>query len=403
MSGTVRDEPDLLAFMIESAMYYRTYDFDKKEQEEYIDGLTKMGLLTVERQKELSNSYGKYELKTIPEILQYSHRYVLVDVSNFEPNPQLIYPLVFENIKKLVPGFNYSDLTITIQEELDYGLIRQDCLLSFTIDGTAYRHICFHDYRKTQPEPDDEDIPSMIGEDFHKGVNKWLTDIESPYRLYTIRISERAEKIGLLLLKENEAGMITDDSYLISQENFDSRLSKKNINKLIAQLQENGFFKHLTKEEIDSAVQNIASADIQSIESLLLQFPKTVVFFDWEAANLNTPYKELTEKFALATRGAVTVTAIIDNFAKGFKKAKNIKYGFTMNGKTYETMLPYNRDWLDPAFMELFKKALQENKVDGALYQCISNGQESGYIFLDSKQHAFIEQHYPDILKGAYE
>lgn len=58
-------------------------------------------------------------------------------------------------------------------------------------------------------------------------------------------------------------------------------------------------------------------------------------------------------------------------------------------------MIPFNGDWLDPEFLELFKKALRENNVDGNIYYCVDNGQKSGYIFLSSTQHEFIQKHYP--------
>lgn len=63
-------------------------------------------------------------------------------------------------------------------------------------------------------------------------------------------------------------------------------------------------------------------------------------------------------------------------------------------------MLDFNSDWLAPEFLELLKKALKENNVDGDFYYCVDNGQESGYIFLSSKQHEFIQRNYPALLKG---
>jgi hypothetical protein len=48
--------------------------------------------------------------------------------------------------------------------------------------------------------------------------------------------------------------------------------------------------------------------------------------------------------------------------------------------------------------MELLKKALKENGVDGDIYYCLDNGQESGYILLSSNQHKFIQAQHPDLL-----
>lgn len=152
--------------------------------------------------------------------------------------------------------------------------------------------------------------------------------------------------------------------------------------------------------EIREAKEKVASTDIGSIEELLLQFPKTIVLFDWETGNLENPYEDLTKQFEQAARGSFSITNIIDDYRKGWKKAKKIKYAFTMNGRTYETMLDFKDDWLDSRFMELLQKAMKENKVDGNLYYCVDNGQESGYIFLNSNQYKFVKEKYSDLLKN---
>lgn len=403
---TIRDEGQLLSLMTERSMYYRYYESNKKEQEEYIQQLTDIGILSEPKKNELLQSYQYPQLKSIPEILAYSNRYALIDVSSFEPNPPIIYPFVFEKIKKLINNFDYKDLKIEILEKKESDLIRQDIKLSFISGGNAYTNSFFHDYRKEiYTEGDVKIEPPRIDQDFHKGINKWLTDEESPYRLYVVnmRNSNRSpygeKKMGLLLLKENEAEKVSSDVYVLSQESFDTRLSKRNIDKLIKDFSAQGFFSHLSKEELDSARQKIAVANIGSIEELLFQFPKTVVVFDWETGNLENPYESLTKQFVNASRGAVAVSNIIDEFKKGWKKAKKVKYGFTMNNRVYEKMLPFDGDWLSPDFMKLFRDSLKDNNIDGDLYYCIDNGQESGYIFLNTRQYNFIKQSYPDLLK----
>jgi hypothetical protein len=404
--SSIHDELDLLRYMLERSTYYTFYAFNKKEQEDYIEKLVQWGFLTNDGRDSLLKSYASHELKSIPEMLQYSKRYVLVDLLPYKPDPATTYPVILEAIKKLLPDFNYYNLKTKIIEEKESDLIRQDIKLSFSVDSNTYRHTFFHDYRKQKPSKQDvESTPSRVDQDFHKGVNKWLTDIESPFRLYTFNIPDKDEgaygsrRVGLMILKEGEAEKITGESYLISRETFDNRLSKRNIDKLVDQFTDQGFFKHLSQKEIDSAKEKIRASDIGSFEELLLHFPKTIVFFDWETGNLENPYEELTKAFADASRGLFKPEAIVDEFPKGFKKAKEIKYGFTFNNHRYETMLKFESDWLDPEFMELIKKALKENNVDGNIYYCLDNGQESGYIFLSSRQYEFIKANYSDLLK----
>lgn len=406
-SKHLRDEIDLLEYMLARSIYYRYYDFNKREQLEYITSLVMHEILSEEGKNTLLNSYKHFQLKTIPEILLQSTRYVLVDLHAYEPNPATTYPIIFKAVQKLLPEFTYSNLTIQIEEEKETDLIRQDIKLSFNVDTIRYTHSFFHNYRKQNPSADDPYMePSRVDDNFHKGINKWLTDIESPFRLYTINILDDDERyyghrsVGLLLLKQGEDSLITKEVYLISRESFDERLSRKNIRKLLTELNRNDFFSHLTPADILSAEEKINSEEINGIEDVFFCFPKTLVIFDWETANLENPYEQITKEFMAASRGSFVVSNITDEFKKGWKKAKRVKYGFTMNGKRYEKMLNFNDDWLDPEFLELLKTALVDNNVNGQIYNCVDNGQESGYIFLTAGQYKFIQETYPDMLKG---
>jgi hypothetical protein len=406
-SKEIRDEVDLLRFMVNSSTYYRYYDFNKAEQINYITSLVKHGILPPDAKETLVNSYKDYELKDIQEILQHSPRFALVDLHAYEPNPKLTYPVIFEAVKKLVPQFRYSDLTVLILEQEESDLIREDVKLSFLVDSIRYTQSFFHNYRKANPGPNDNQRePSRVDQDFHKVFNKWLTDIESPFRLYTVNIMDDDERaygersVGLLLLKQGEDSLISSGPYSISRESFDQRLSRRNIRKLLDDFDANGFFTHLTRSEIDASKEKVFNGEINSIEDILLQFPKTIVVFDWETGNLKNPYEELTLELMEASRGAFKVSQITDEFEKGWKKAKHVQFGFTMNGKRYEKMLRFKGDWLDPAFLELLKSALSENKVDGQIHYCIDNGQEGGYIFLTNGQFKFMQEFYPDLLKG---
>jgi hypothetical protein len=338
-------------------------------------------------------------------MLSFSERYIQVELQHLEPKPEVTYPIIFKHIQKLLPEFQYSDLQVDTTETDESDLIRSDATILFFIAGNTYRHTFFHNYRRKVPDPNIAEHPSWVDQDFHKGVNKWLTDSESPYRLYTVNIPDSEEgvygnkRVGLLLLKAGEAELISRNAYLLSQESFDNRLSKRNLNHLIESFIREGFFTYLSAAELDSAKERIATADIGSIEQVLLCFPKTIVLFDWETGNLENPYEDLTRQFEAAARGSFTVTDIADEYKKGWKKEKRVKYGFTMNGRRYEAMLSFEEDWLDPKFMELLKGALKENKIDGDIYYCIDNGQESGYVFLTSKQYRFVKEQYPDLLK----
>jgi hypothetical protein len=404
--SSIEDEVALMQFLTDRSVYYTYYEFNRQQQTEYIEKITAVGLLTEEEKSKLLQSYKPFELKSVAGILAYSDRCRLIDLANVTNEPAKIYQRIFEAIKTLIPSFNYTHLQTHISETRDNSLMRQDLTLSFKVDTNLYTNTLFYHYYKIHPEPNDRpDLPAKFSEGYHEGINKWLTDAESPYRLYTINTQNpipgyfRQDQAVLLLLKEGEADLVSKDVYVISRESYDRRLSKKNIEKLLEQFTEVGLFKHLSKEEMDLAKMKVASNTMNSIEDILMQFPKTIVVFDWESGNLKNPYEELTTKFSFASRGAFTPTNITDEYKKGWEKAKKIKYSFTFNSKKYEAMLPFKGDWLEPEFLNMIKRALKENNVDGDIYYCIDNGQEGGYIFLTEEQYRFIKENYPDLLK----
>ena len=402
---SIVDEPSLLAAMVERTVYYTHYEANKNEQIVYIANLVSAAILTKEEQAAILNSYKPFELKTIPDILSHSARYLVVDLSAVEAQPEKTYPVIFDSIRELLPNFHFSDLKLDLIENKDGGLIRQDIKIAFKIDSVVYSNIVFHNYRREIPDPKRNHLPSKVDQGFNKGVNKWLTDIGSPYRLFTVSLPIEGEspygdtRVGLLLLKNGQAKTITTDGYLLSRESFDSLLSRKNIRRMIVDLSSQGLFSHLSKSEIDSALNLIGTADISSIVGVLAQFPKTLVVFDWESANLENPYQELTTRFGEISRGKFQPTRIMDEFEKGFKGEKTVKFSFDFDGIEYESELPFNGDWLDPHFMEMIRQALKEKKVDGDYYQCVFNGQEGGYVFLSKAQYAYIQEKYPNLLR----
>ncbi|MCU0354589.1 MAG: hypothetical protein MUD08_12770, partial [Cytophagales bacterium] len=132
--------------------------------------------------------------------------------------------------------------------------------------------------------------------------------------------------------------------------------------------------------------------EIRNFFDMLICFPKTINFFDWETGNLHNPYEELTKAFADVSRGAFTPTEIIDQFEKDWNK-KTTPYGFRFKGKTYSEQLNMNGDWLDSRFFELIEEALADNGVDGKFYLCVNDG----YIFLTQNQYEYLKETQPEL------
>ncbi|PZR24792.1 MAG: hypothetical protein DI535_20840 [Citrobacter freundii] len=404
---SINFEKDLLKIMSSESSAHRLYGFHKNEQIEYVNKLVTLGLIDQRAQQQLVDSYRDSSLKTIPEILAYSDLYVFVDLSKEDSSPAIIYRIIFDSVRRLIPSFEYSDLQTKIIEKKTATLTELELNLNFLAGGVRYEHKCFYGFEKPTKRGELREVPPVrIGEGFQKVVNQWLRDQSSLYRLYTITPQNYSSKreflppdqVGLLLLKEGEAEQVSKNSQMISSESYNTVLSRKNIDQLIDSFSANDFFKGLSGDEIDKAKRNALGSSVNTLSDFLSVFPGTIVQFDWEAGNLENPYEELTKKFAQATGGRVTVTGIKDEFRTGWKKAKKIKYGFVMDGKQYETQLAFEDDWLQPEFFDLFQRALSESAAGGKFYQCVYNGQEAGYIFLTGKQLEFINRSYPELL-----
>jgi hypothetical protein len=398
---TVKNEAELVAMMAERSVYYSYYEFNLAKQQEYINQLAAAGILPQEGKISLLRSYQPYELKTVPQILAFSHRFLPVDLDSMPADPHVIYPVVFRAIQELVPEFKYDALQVSMREEKESDLVRQDVTLSFKADSNTYTHTFFHDFLKEAPGgADTAELPTKIDLDFHKGVNKWLTDRESNYRLHIIiipgngRTFLNAARVGLVMLREEEADLVSKDPYVISRESFDPRLSRKHISMLLQDLCAQGLLGDMEQAQVDSVKNRIYASDIRSVTDVFDSIHHVIVPVTWEAGDLKAPYKELTLQLVRASGGAFTVGNITDEFGKGSKDIKKIKYGFTLHKKRYDTMLEFKDDWLDPHFLDLVKKALKENKVNGDIYYCRSG---EGLIFLSPAQHAFISENYPEV------
>ena len=101
----VSNEYELFRFLTSRSVYYHYYDFNKTEQEKYINRLADAGIIKKEIIPAILNEYKDYKLLTIPQILEYSYRYTMADLTRVDNNPTLTYPIIFEKIKTILPGF----------------------------------------------------------------------------------------------------------------------------------------------------------------------------------------------------------------------------------------------------------------------------------------------------------
>jgi len=436
----------LIAAVLEQVAYYEDFEDNKLQEIEFIQSLHAHGIIADEHLETLTSSTSNKKLHRKFELIEYCNHAKVFRVGQYSTEPSEAYPEIFEAIKEIVPNFKYQNLqadTFHIKDDWDRFTLENRCRIQFEANGKTYANEFFYDYKKInqdeyrrlqdslsrahridldiegiEPMPDSIaesyraffqeqrkqplDTLLKISTEFHHGVNKFLADQNSEYRLYYANNNEPGKGaygkngFGLILMTEKQAKAWGHESYFLFGYSHDNRFNSDRIQKIISDYESIGLFSHLSKAEVSEAESCVLKSEIEGYQSILLCFPKTVLYFDWETGNLENPYEELTEAISDFSRGAFTPTDIQDNFEDSWEK-ETVDYSLTFKGKPYKATLKMESDWLDPGFMELIETALEENGVDGNLYYCLDDGQAGGYIFLTSKQYQFLSKHQPEL------
>ncbi|MDG1571951.1 hypothetical protein OZ410_06455 [Robiginitalea sp. M366] len=388
-------------------IYTEDFDLNKKNELKFIRGLNRAGVLSDSKMEEHIASYQPQELKSKFQILEYCNNAKVFEAANYPTDPVEGYKRLFKDLKELIPGFNYSSLEIRlIDSDENWGAEMQERKLhiAFNVNNNNYQNATFYDFVKLNEEADPDTL-FVISQDFHQGINKFLTDQNSEYRLYFANNPEGGDyygksKFGLILLTEEqyEAWGTYNADYFLFTQNHDNTFNSGHIKETIDQYRNLGLFDHLTDEEIEEGHNCVSNNLISSYAQLLSCFPKTVVYFDWETGNLENPYEELTISFSEASRGKFTPTNIVDTFAEDWQ-SEHSSFSFEFNNSKYASTLNMASDWLDPEFLSLIKKALADNQIDSNIYYCLDDGQASGYILLTQNQYETLSESQPELFE----
>ncbi|MCU0351999.1 MAG: hypothetical protein MUF43_14415 [Flavobacterium sp.] len=392
---------DLFNFLFSKAVFYEDFEENKIAELAFIDNLRRQGLMNKENQDKLVASYLPFELKEKFEFVRYCEKAIIVDVKKLPIQPEKAYPVIFEQIKTLIPTFTFTDFQVQlITEDLDREFKEQKIHFSLNAGGRTYKSNFFYDYiKKTPDEKQKTDTLFKIGEEFHKIVNRFLTDQNSEYRLYYANKSENEhggvyseDEFGLILMTEEQAKAWGRSSYFIFEENHDNTFNQENIQAIIADYQAISLFKHLSQNEIEIGKNKVKEDQINHYIDILRCFPKIVMEMTEETGNFKNPYEELLKEIATISGRVFNPIQIIDTFEKSQKKTTT-KLSFTLNKKKYSQDLEMNGDHLDYAFIELVEKAMEEQNIGGKIYYC----GELTFIFLNKAQYSYLKETQPKL------
>jgi hypothetical protein len=402
-------EMKLLSFVYERARYYEDFELNKAKELEFIDGLREAEVISEAGLKELLESYEPFELKTKFEIMNFCSNQMIFKLKDYPQDPVEGYTRIFQDLKSLIADFDYQNLNIAVRvQEPPWGqyLIEQKINIEFELDSVSYSYSFFYDYLNSNPLEVIQKRDSLlkISPNFHRGINKLLADRNSEYRLYYANKPDQIsfygqEEFGMMLLTEKQfkAWGTSNSDYFLFRQSHDNRFNTSGNRAIIDEYKALGLFDHLEEKEFRQGMDCVNESVIESHQSLLRCFPKTLVHFDWETGNLENPYESITKDFKEASRGQFEPTNIVDTFQKSWED-QTTRFSFELAGKTYEANLKMDGDWLDEGFFALIKQALKENSIDSQIYHCVEDKRyTSSYIMLTTKQYEALMKSQPEL------
>ena len=397
-------EMDVIGYLAKQVIKAEDYAINKQRELLLVKALREADVLSPAGYRSLSMARDSQVLYTKFDLLPYCDSVLILDTNVLSTDIQVAYHEIFKGLRGIVPDFEFDDLQVVVYP-VDSGttdLTEYWCGISFRVQDKTYANEFWYDFRRVEDGP-----PTFkLSTDFHVGINKFLREQSSPYRLYYANNrregSVYGEEVGGLILltqQQFEAWDSRVSEHFLSPEDHDNTLTTANLAALIDTYEALGLFAHLTQEEREAGRQCVASSTISAFHDILHCFPDVLVIFDWETGNLENPYEELTLAFAAASRGAFRPRSITDAFAESWDNPTTT-FSFDFLGQTYATDLSMDGDWLDGSFLELIQQTLVEAGIDGRYYYCVDGGQVGGYIFLTADQYRYLTEEQPGFFPG---
>jgi hypothetical protein len=407
--GDIFLENNLLQYVTNRTQFYEDFEENKINQKKFIDSLHKYQMISSQKRTELLNSYKEYELKSNFEIVRYCNNVKVFDLSKYSKVPQIGYKQIFEEIKAIIPKFDFQNFIAKIETLDDRGLtsIEQRVAFEFELGGRKYRNSFFYDWIDKKTKKGREQSPLLVtNNDIHKGINKVLADRNSLQRLYFVNKKPENEnfygkdEFALILMTEEQYKLwgTFNAQYFIFEENHSNRFNSETVSKIMEDYERIGLFGHLTQLEIQKGKKKVEElADAKSYMDILSCFPKTLIYSDGEMSFVDSPYQDLMKEFSELSRGFFKPIKIKDNYAKDYqaKKSETI-FSFEFNSRQYSKKLEIHDDWIDFEVINLVEEALKDSNIDGQIYFVNS---DITYLFLTREQYEFLSKNQPELFK----
>lgn len=394
-------EAMIFEYAAERAFYYENYDKNKDKELQYLQQLKQADVLSDTGYQQIVQSFKPFELKRKFDYLRYCNNAVVFDLTKYTLDPTAYYTQIIQDLVKVIPGFAYNELKVEIIQKPDeyYKSHMNDYVrINIEIDTNQYVYSFHHNTSPNQSLPD-------ISPNFHEIFNKILIDRGSDQRFYYANDAANGNSndsnfFALILMSKEQYEAWGSRNPFYRQENHDNFFTTKMIQNFIIDCEKIGLFAHLTANQINTAKQEVMENHIERYYDIISHFPNTSIDISWESDATEHPYQDNVMKFAIKSNGLFTPNNIIDNFYEDkVKEKEKTQFGFQFKGKQYEMELDNYYDGIDPGFVSLIDKALEEQQIDGRIYGYISDTEWAGFLFLTLSQYSYLKTKHPTLFE----
>ncbi|AFK05012.1 hypothetical protein Emtol_3886 [Emticicia oligotrophica DSM 17448] len=394
---------------------------------ETLAGALKREKMVVEQMNfDLKNS------KEPSDILKESNQVVVIDMNELtkKSDTELYNYILSKLSKSILPNTEFTNLSYQ-KENKDSN--QANYLVSLNINGQQYQERLFVSLENSVKSSldslnklDSNYFPS-ISETQFKIINDYLTDINSPNRLVIV-CDYHSPKLSFVLFDSTQANIVEEalPNNFVDFSMYNRKFSRDSLKSLLDEIVDLELIPKITQNQKESYILKIRQfppSDLSIFENLKDVIGQCEI---WGIDSYKNVFKSCMDTLSKISRFGFSPIKIEDNFSKMLKKSnysdRIFTYSFKMpNGKLYSEKQFVNglkkpKERKNKIAFELFNfdtnkliqlinKALAENNVDGLFYTIYMEEDEYDdtagpkYIFLNTKQHRWMKNKFPDIFE----
>lgn len=381
-----------VALYRDAAMQMRVYEeLQPSRVEPELNSLRQVDIISQANSTKLLQALRTENISDRFEFFNYFNRAVVFDLRDYKTNSQRSYVQIHRAIAQMLVQTGIADIAIdnfSLKTGLELDDEDRNAVVSVWVNGKQYQQGCY----SSNPQDKNDFLACFDTDNSIELFNKVLRDRSSPYRIYaesaTYKYSLDNSRFAVYALTDDQARVyFRRDDFTTDKTYSSDRI--KYILKLFNQI---GLLNHLTKEQISAGEQRIRQRYITDSYQLLEAFPNLVVTFDWESAEGDNPYAELTEEFAAASKGSFIPTQVSDNFDLS---KETVEHSFILGERRYLTKLKIKGDWLDPDYFPFITQIVADTATTGKFYPLYYSdslfSDSDAYIFLTKEQHQVLQ------------